>query len=340
MHESMFRLLERLAPAQLNEICLRAMVLERVGALEPVGRRALAQRLKMREREVRAVCESLREDGLLEMSAAGMSLTNKARPLLEGARAISRSRLGMANMETQLEHLLGIARVRIAPEGEIAQVGRIAAQHIRASLKQGSILAVSGGETVRAVAEAITPGVSTDILVLPARGGFGEKVEVQADTLAEEFAIRLGGRHRLLHLPDRIPVELRQELFKMESVSQMMEDLRRTDILLYGVAGVEKIVSERPMNPQREEELGHAGAKAFVLGRWFDARGRQIAGFDEGLVSGWDFSTVPHVVAVACGESKAAAVLAVARHHAHELLVIDEACARAIIEILRMDSAE
>ena len=57
MHESTFRLLERLAPAQLSEICLRAMVLERVCALEPVGRRALAQRLRMREREVRAVCE-------------------------------------------------------------------------------------------------------------------------------------------------------------------------------------------------------------------------------------------------------------------------------------------
>lgn len=340
MHESTFRLLERLAPSQLNEICLRAMVLERVCALEPVGRRALAQRLKMREREVRAVCESLREDGLLEMSAAGMSLTNKARPLLDGARAISRSRLGTANLETQLEHLLGIGRVRIAPEGEIQQVGRIAAQHIRSSLRQGSILAVSGGETVRAVAEAIAPGVPADVLVLPARGGFGEKVEVQADTLAEEFALRLGGRHRLLHLPDRLPEGVLQEFFKIESVSQTLDDLRRTDILLYGIAGVEKIAAERQMNPQREKELTRAGAKAFVLGRWFDAQGRQIEGFDEGLVSGWDFSTVPHVVAVACGENKAAAVVAVTRHHAHELLVIDEGCARAMLEILRADSAE
>lgn len=340
MQESTFRLLEALAPTQLNEICIRAVVIERVNALEPVGRRALAQRLKLREREVRAVCESLRADGLLEMTAAGMSLTAKARPLLEGAHAISRSRLGMANLETQLEHLLGIGRVCIAPEGEIGQVGRIAAAHIRSLLRQGSILAVSGGETVRAVAEAIQPGVSGDVLVLPARGGFGEKVEVQADTLAEEFALRLGGRHRLLHLPDRLPAQIRQELFKMEAVSQMMDDLRRTDILLYGVAGVDKIVSERPMNPQRERELGRAGAKAFVLGRWFDAQGHQISGFDEGLVSGWDFQSVPHVIAVACGVNKAAAVLAVSRHHAHELLVVDEACAKAIIAILRTEAAE
>lgn len=340
MHESTFRLLERLAPAQLSEICLRAMVLERVCALEPVGRRALAQRLRMREREVRAVCESLREDGLLEMSAAGMSVTPKARPLMEEARSISRTRLGTATLETQLEHLLGIARVRIAPEGEIGQVGRIAAQHIRSQLKNGSILAVSGGETVRAVAEAIAPGNPVDALVLPARGGFGEKVEVQADTLAEEFALRLGGRHRLLHMPDGLPEDMRREFVKIESVSQTLDDLRHTDILLYGVAGIEKMASERQMHPRREQELTGAGAKAFVLGSWYDAHGRRIEGYDEGLMAGWDIGSVPHVVAVACGEKKAAAVIAVARHHAHELLVVDEGCARAMLEALRADQAE
>ncbi|MDO4739339.1 MAG: sugar-binding domain-containing protein [Eubacteriales bacterium] len=340
MHESTFRLLEQLAPGQLNEICLRAMVLERVGALEPVGRRALAQRLKMREREVRAVCESLREDGLLEMSAAGMCITEKARPLLEEARSISRTRLGTATLETQLEHLLDVSRVRIAPEGEIAQVGRIAAQHIRSILRQGTILAVSGGETMRSVAEAITPGAHTDVLVLPARGGFGERVEVQADALAEEFANRLGGRHRLLHMPDGLPADMLREFVKIESVSQTLDDLRHTDILLYGVAGVEKIAAERQMHPQREMELTGAGAKAFVLGSWYDGHGRQIEGYDEGLLGGWDFKSIPHVVAVACGAAKAAAVVAVARHHAHELLVVDEACARAMLEILRADQSE
>lgn len=335
MQESTFQFLERLAPAQLNEICLRAMVLERVCALEPVGRRALAQRLKMREREVRAICESLREDGLLEMSAAGMSITQRAHPLLDEARSLSRTRLGTTNLETQLEHLLGITNVRIAPSGELSSVGRIAAQYIRSIMKPGFILAVSGGETVRAVAEAIGNGVATDVLVLPARGGFGEKVEVQADTLAEEFALRLGGKHRLLHIPDGLPESVLKEFAKIESVSQTLDDLRHTDVLLYGIAGVEKMASERQMHPQRARELTQAGAKAFVLGSWYDCDGRRLEGYDESIMSGWDFQSIPHVIAVAAGSGKAAAVIAVARHHAHELLVVDESCARSMLELLR-----
>ena len=141
-------------------------------------------------------------------------------------------------------------------------------------------------------------------------------------------------------MPDGLPEDMRREFVKIESVSQTLDDLRHTDILLYGVAGIEKMASERQMHPRREQELTGAGAKAFVLGSWYDAHGRRIEGYDEGLMAGWDIGSVPHVVAVACGEKKAAAVIAVARHHAHELLVVDEGCARAMLEALRADQAE
>ncbi len=335
MQEKAFNVLERLAPAQFAEISLRAMVIERIYALQPVGRRALAQRLKLREREVRAVCESLREDGLITMSGAGMSLTKEALPLLDEARRLSRSRTGNANLETLLESELDVARIRIVPENDLQELGRVAAVHIRSRLRQGSILAVSGGETVRAVAESINTQLPIDVLVLPARGGFGEKVEVQADTLAEEFALRLGGRHRLLHMPDDLPESMAKEFRKISSVSRMLDDLRRTDILLYGVAGMEKTASERQMNPQREKKLIASGAKAFVLGSWYDSEGRRLEEFDEGVISGWDYSHIPHIIAVACGERKAEAVLAVARNHSHELIVMDYACAQKMHELIR-----
>ena len=340
MHEATFRMLEKLAPGQLEEICQRAMVLERVSALEPVGRRALAQRLKMREREVRALSESLREDGLITMTAAGMCVTEQARPLLDEARSLSRNRLGIAAIETQLERMLHISRVRIAAEGDLGEIGRIAAQHMRSRLKQGSILAVSGGDTVRAVADAIVPGMPVDALVLPARGGFGEKVEVQADTLAEEIALRLGARHRLLHLPDGLPPKMMKEFLKMPSVSQTLDDLRHADVLVYGVGALDKIVRERQLGESRADELHRAGAKAFLLGSWYDLDGRHIAQYDEGLVLNWDFSHIPHIVAVACGEEKAEPVIAIARHHAHELLVVDAACARAMLAGLRAQSPD
>ena len=47
------------APDLAQEIELRALVLERIGALQPVGRRQLAARLNLPEREVRTVATLL-----------------------------------------------------------------------------------------------------------------------------------------------------------------------------------------------------------------------------------------------------------------------------------------
>ena len=54
MDTSMLGTLSQIAPDLMEEIELRALVLERVAALAPIGRRALAARLHLSEREVRS----------------------------------------------------------------------------------------------------------------------------------------------------------------------------------------------------------------------------------------------------------------------------------------------
>ena len=51
MQDNYFTLIERLAPDLAQEIERRALVLERIGALQPVGRRQLAARLNLPERK-------------------------------------------------------------------------------------------------------------------------------------------------------------------------------------------------------------------------------------------------------------------------------------------------
>ena len=88
MHEDTLALLEQLAPDLMNRLMLRAMVLERISALQPVGRRALSQRLHMPEREIRSVCDALKDDGLISVAASGMALTERALAVLPGAHDI------------------------------------------------------------------------------------------------------------------------------------------------------------------------------------------------------------------------------------------------------------
>ena len=63
MDTSMLGTLSQIAPDLMEEMELRALVLERVAALAPIGRRALAARLHLAEREVRSAAEALKEAG-------------------------------------------------------------------------------------------------------------------------------------------------------------------------------------------------------------------------------------------------------------------------------------
>ena len=70
------KVLSRIAPDLMADIGRRAQVLSSIESMQPVGRRALAARLNLPEREVRAAAAMLKELGLISMDAAGMQLTS------------------------------------------------------------------------------------------------------------------------------------------------------------------------------------------------------------------------------------------------------------------------
>lgn len=53
------------------------------------------------------------------------------------------------------------------------EVGRSCASRLRSHLNSGSTLAVTGGSTIREVAEALNTGTPMNVMVVPARGGIG-----------------------------------------------------------------------------------------------------------------------------------------------------------------------
>ena len=94
----------------------------------------------------------------------------------------------------------------------LGEVGRVAGMRLRGFLQTGSTLAVTGGSTIREGAFAVPQGTPMNVMVVPARGGMGGALETQAKTLACEIARRLGGHHRMMHLPDHLDEQALQEL--------------------------------------------------------------------------------------------------------------------------------
>lgn len=337
MQDGYFTLIERLAPDLAQEIERRALVLERIGALQPVGRRQLAARLNLPEREIRTVATLLKEHGLVSLDAAGMSLTPEANDILPMARLFSRDLRGLTKLETALAAFLEVDKVCVvagnADEDEhvLHEVGRSAAGRLRGFLQSGSTLAVTGGSTIREVAFSLSHGTAMNVMVVPARGGIGRSLETQANTVACEIAKRLGGHHRMMHLPDHLDEQALHELRKLSEIDETLALLERADVVLHGIGRADKMAQERQLPAALETEILRKGAVAEAYGCYFDLKGKLV----------YAASTVAHnlgalkpqcaLIAVAAGARKADAIVAVMRNRHHAMLVTDEGAAKAIL---------
>ena len=342
MDRSLLNAISRMAPDLMDQLISRALILERLSLLQPAGRRQLAQKLGMPEREARVLTNILRADGFIDVTAAGMSLSSKAYEIIDTIRDIASLRTELSTLETQLQKLLNIERVRIVPGNAdtnpdvLEEIGRVAGAQLRRVLEPGMILAVNGGTTIHSVATNIPRGANMDVTVLPVRGGLGKSAETQASTLAQLIAERLGGHHEPLYLPDDMPPEVFKELAeRMEGVKRTLDELHRANVLLYGIARADEMAKNRLMSPDLIDSLLRQGATAEALGHCFDADGH-LLGSASGLGLPEDsFSRIPVCIAVAAGAHKAAAILAVARHHKNTLLITDEGAANRIAELIR-----
>lgn len=337
--DDLLYLIQQLAPDLAEELARRAMALERISVLEPVGRRQLAARLNLTEREIRAAANDLRDRDLIRLDASGMMLTEQGRSLLPHVESFLRALGGLPELELQLARLLDTGRVYIVPgdadqDGDVLQdVARAAAQRIRGVISNGSTIAVTGGSTIALMTRHIQAPAPMNVMVVPARGGMGRTVETQANTIAAELASRLGGHHRLLHLPDHMDDAARQEMLKLPEVAEVMALIQRADLILHGVGRADVNMRANKLPAATVRELERQGAVGECFGAYFDQEGRCLL---ESSSVGVDLARLTpscQMMAVAAGSNKAEAIVAVMRHDRHTMLVTDEGAARRILAL-------
>ena len=337
MQDDYFALMQAVAPDLAEQIEHRALVLERIDALQPVGRRMLSGRLNLPEREVRSIAATLKDNGLVALGAAGMVLTPAAADILPAARRFSRELRGLTTLETALGKLLDVPRVYIASGDAdldphvLHEVGRLAAGKLRSFLKSGSTLAVTGGQTMLELAHTLSHGTAMNVMVVPARGGIGRELETQANTVAAEIAARLGGHHRLMHLPDDIDDAAMTELRKLSEVTETLELLQRADVVLYGIGRADEMAQKRQLSSELLGDVMKRGAQAEAYGCYFSMNGDVV--YSASSVSRDLGKLKPGcaMIAVAAGARKASAIRAVMNSRPHAMLVTDEGAARAML---------
>jgi DNA-binding transcriptional regulator LsrR (DeoR family) len=157
-----------------------------------------------------------------------------------------------------------------SPETTLQQVGRAAGNQLLEALRDGDVIAITGGKAVSAVVENLLPERSFDIVVVPLTGGVQGKHYTDVNHLATRLAEKLGGRTMLIHAP--LFAESREQrdmLMQMASIREVLDLARKAAIALVGIGSIltpgSSYYDLHPMpNPDREL-LAKSGAAGEFL---------------------------------------------------------------------------
>lgn len=337
-------ILQEIAPESLSLVERRYQILTTIHALSPVGRRILAQSVGQSERSLRRELDRLKELGLVAANHHGVTLTSEGFRVLESLQVLIRDTHDIGSLERQLTDCLGLNRLIIVPGDSDkdslvkTELAKAAKRHLVEVLQDGNVLAVSGGTTLSEVGEAFGSegkGISRQVTVIPARGGLGEDVNIQANSVAAKLAQGLGGTYRLLHAPDTVDPSFLKTLLSEPRIRHLMALIRRADVLLHGIGTAEEMAKRRGLDEEQLMHLIAEGAVGEAFGYYFDPQGNIVFSTASVGLQLEDLAQIPKKIAVGGGRSKAWALLSVVSAGYCDVCITDEGAARRLMNLIK-----
>lgn len=341
----LIELQQQLVPELLDAMRTRYLILNHVMQSGTIGRRTLAGELAMTERVLRAETDFLKEQGLLEIQTAGMSISDEGRSLLERLEPMYSSLFGLSELEERIKSYFGLSQVIVVPgdsENSMQakrELGKAAGQVLREALKPMDVVAVTGGTTIAQVANHLTTSTALkSVRFVPARGGLGESHDYQANTIASTMAKRTGGQYRLLHVPDHLGEEAFASLMQEPNIQELVEVIRSARIVVHGIGDAMVMARRRKLEQAMVDEIAAEGALAEAFGFYFDRSGAVVHKMQTIGLRLDDIVKTEVVIAVAGGKDKGEAIAAVMRFGHNDVLVTDEAAALEIADLIGQEA--
>lgn len=152
----------------------------------------------------------------------------------------------LIDFENELIERSDLANVVIAPTvsgspgATLQQVGRAAAAHLLEGLRDGDVIAVTGGKAVSAVVNSLEPDRAFDVTVVPLTGGVQGKYYTDVNHVATQLAERLGGKAMLMHAPLFAESRTQRDmLMEVASIKEVLTLARKADVAMVGIGSIE-----------------------------------------------------------------------------------------------------
>ncbi|WP_096202483.1 sugar-binding transcriptional regulator [Bacillus sp. FJAT-45350] len=329
---------KKLLPDVLDIMVKRFRILQFIRLMEPIGRRSLSSSLDISERVLRSEVTFLKEQGLLNVASAGMSLSSEGKTLLLQLEEVMKELLGLKVLEQRLSETLQVDQVIVLPGNSDEfpwvkkEMGRACVAMLKKKFQENDVVAVTGGTTLASVAEMMTPE-SSEVTFVPARGGIGEQMENQANTISARMAQNAEGSYRLLHVPDQLSEEAYLSLISEPSVKEVIELIKASSIVIHGIGEATTMASRRGSPESIIKKIKAEKAVAEAFGYYFDKSGDIIHRERTIGLQLEDLNEEKYVIAVAGGTSKAEAISAYMNYRPSHVLITDEAAAKTLLNV-------
>ncbi|MCP0886341.1 SorC family transcriptional regulator [Ligilactobacillus sp. WILCCON 0076] len=341
MHQEL-EWIELIAPDMVDVISQRFKILQNISWTEPVGRRSLAQMLGMSERVLRTDTDFLKKQELISVTKSGMILTAQGYETIHGLTNMIDQLLGLQQLEKKLCGFLGIKRCLIVSGDSdnqpqfIDAMGKLVNDSLQMLLPKGkNIVAVMGGTTMARVAKCLTPEImeKREVLFVPARGGIGERADIQANNVCAQMALKTGGKHRALYVPEHVSEKVYRPLLTEPAIQEVVSLIKDSNAVIHSIGEAMHMAKRRAMPESIVKMLIEKHAVGEAFGYFFDEYGHVVYRIPRIGLQLEDLASMDCILAVAGGSSKAKAIRAYMQHAPkNTCLITDEGAAKVILK--------
>lgn len=330
---------KKIVPDILKVMEKRYIVLREISLNEPVGRRILSSKLGISERIIRSEVEFLKNSSFIDSSSSGMKLTQEGKKILTSLKDFINEIRGIKEVEQRLKKLLNIKKVIII-QGDsdedfsiTKELGKAASIDLMKIMQDNMTIGVTGGTTMLEFGKQFQEKRKYEnTIVVPARGGLGEKLEIQANNIASIIANKIGGGYRILHLPDNINKNLIETLKTQPDIKKSLEYINNLDVIVFGIGRADEMARRRKMEEQQVEFIEQKKAVSEAFGHFFNEDGKIVYEASTIGINLEQFKKMKHAFGIAGGKRKYKAIISISKINPNLTLVIDEGCASEIIK--------
>jgi DNA-binding transcriptional regulator LsrR (DeoR family) len=247
------------------------------------------------------------------------------------------------DLEASLKKATGVKHATVIPNPRGSQtlalraVAKAAAEFIADKLRDGDTFGLAWGRTTTVVVDLLNPPHARRIDVLPLMGESGHSgLHSQMNQLVMQAAQGLRAKAHFLSLPMVLSSSgLRNALVKEVGIRDVIDRWGGVNLACVGIGVVPPVPGMVVyIGEEHLPRLVEAGAVGDMCGIYYDRDGKVIAsGLEDRMIAASleHLKAIKCLVAVACGEDKAVAVLGALRTGLISALFIDQEMAEEIL---------